>query len=179
MIFTKCIILLLLAEPLNSDVYLSILLLDQLLLQSSASSILVAAVAVIVGLIILWAIVSIPVWIAAKLLTGRRAKFTRAMLVTAVGPIVYAIVFFISAAILALTFGDRLLLVPISFIIAFIAWIAVFKKGFDVGWLRAFGIAILATIVFAVLGVIVTLAIHAVVPQAPPITPIPVPLQQA
>jgi hypothetical protein len=158
---------------------LSILLFDQLLLQANASGILVIAIAVLVGLLVLWVIVSIPVWIAAKVLAGRHARFTRAMLVTAVGPIIYALVFFTSAAVLTLTFGNMDLLILLSFIIAFIAWIGVFKEGFDVGWLRAFGISVLATIVFAVLGVLVTLAIHAVVPQAPPITPIPVPLQQA
>jgi hypothetical protein len=153
------------------------MLFDHLLLQGEAGSILVIAAAVIVGLIAVWIIVSIPVWISAKLLTLGRARFTRAMVVTAVGPVIYAVVFFISAAILTLTFGDRSALIAISFIIAFIAWIAVFKKGFDVGWLRAFGIAVLATIVFAVIGVIITFAIQAVVPQAPPITPFP--LQQA
>ncbi len=153
---------------------------DQLSLQIFATnSILIITAAVIIGLLALWIIVSIPVWIAAKLLTGGRARFTRAMLVTAVGPIIYALVAFISAAILTLTFGDRGVLISISFIIAFIAWIGVFKKGFEVGWLRALGIAILATIVFAIIGVIITLAIRAVVPQAPPITPIPIPLQQA
>ena len=151
-------------------------LLDQFLLQAGAG-ILVIIAAVLVGLLALWIIVSIPVWIAAKILTLGRAKFTRAMLVTAVGPIVYAIVLFISSVILALTFGERSALVVISFVIAFIAWIAVFKKGFDTGWLRAFGIAVLATIVFAVIGLIVTLAIQAIVPEAPPITPFQ--LQQA
>jgi len=149
---------------------------EQLLLQAGAGILIITA-AVIIGLLALWIIVSIPVWIAAKILTLGRAKFTRAMLVTAVGPIVYAIVFFISSVVLALTFGERSALVVISFVIAFIAWIAVFKKGFDTGWLRAFGIAILATIVFAVIGVIVTLAIRAIVPGAPAITPFP--LQQA
>ena len=153
------------------------LLLDQLLLQTGAGGILIIASAVIIALLALWIIVSIPVWIAAKLLTGGRARFIRAMMVTAIGPIIYAIVFFTSAAILTLTFGDRTALIAISFVLAFIAWIAVFKKGFDVGWLRAFGIAVLATIVFAVFGLIITLAIHAVVPQAPPVTPFP--LQQA
>ncbi len=38
--------------------------------------------------VIIWAIVSIPVWISAKILASRRASFGRAMLVTAVGPIV-------------------------------------------------------------------------------------------
>ena len=142
------------------------------------TGIALTAAAVIIGLIVLWVIVSIPVWIAAKLLTLGRAKFTRAMLVTAVGPIIYAIVFFISATLLTVAIGDLTLPVIIAFIVAFVAWIWVFKKGFDTGWLRALGIAFLAVIVFAVIGVLISLVIQAIVPQAPPITT-PIPLQQA
>ena len=141
-----------------------------------AAEIAVAAAAFIIGLIALWIIVTIPVWIAAKVLTLGKAKFTRAMLVTAVGPIVYAIVFFIIAGILTVALGDSTIPAVIAFIIAFVAWIGVFKKGFDTGWIRALAIAILAIIVFAVIGVIITLVMQAIVPGAPPITPIP--LQQ-
>jgi hypothetical protein len=153
------------------------LLQQELLLQMSGTELAAVAIAVIIGLLVLWIIVSIPVWIAAKILTRGRARFTRAMLVTAMGPIVYAIVFFILAAVLSVAFGESGWLVTISFVIAFIAWVGVFKKGFGTGWLRALGIAILATAVFAVIGVIITLVIQAFVPQAPPITPFP--LQQA
>jgi hypothetical protein len=150
-------------------------LLEQLLLQG-ATEIAVIAAAVIIGLIALWIIVTIPVWIAAKILTLGKAKFTRAMLVTAAGPIVYGIVFFISAAVLTVALGDSTMPAIIAFILAFIAWIGVFKKGFDTGWIRALAIAILATVVFAVIGVIITLITQAIVPGAPPITPFP--LQQ-
>lgn len=149
-------------------------MLQDLLLQGA--EIAVVAATVIIGLIVLWIVVTIPVWVAAKILTLGRAKFTRAMLVTAVGPIVYAIVFFVSVAALTVALGDPTIPAIIAFIIAFIAWIGIFKKGFDTGWIRALAIAILAIIVFAVIGVIVTLVMQAIVPGAPPITPIP--LQQ-
>ena len=151
-------------------------LLDQLLLQAGLD---IAAVimAVLIGLVVLWIIVSIPVWIAAKILTLGKARFTRAMLVTAIGPIIYAIVFLASAAILSAAFGENGWLAAAAFVIAFVAWIGIFKKGFDTGWLRALGIAVLATVVFAIMGIIITLVIWTVVPNAPPITPIP--LQQA
>ncbi|HXV46431.1 MAG TPA: hypothetical protein VD736_07155 [Nitrososphaera sp.] len=149
-------------------------MLQQLLLQGTEIAIIAAAV--ILGLIALWIIVTIPVWIAAKILTLGRAKFTRAMLVTAIGPIVYAIVFFISAAVLTVALGNPTIPAIIGFILAFVAWIGVFKRGFDTGWIRALAIAILATVVFAVIGIIITLIIQAIVPGAPPITPIP--LQQ-
>lgn len=145
------------------------------MLQAGAQIAVIAA-AVIIGLIVMWIIVSIPVWIAAKILTLGRARFTRAMLVTAAGPIVYAIVFFISAAVLEVALGGKAAPAIIAFLLAFVAWIGVFKKGFETGWIRALGIAILATVVFAVIGIIITLIIQAIVPGAPSITPFP--LQQ-
>lgn len=144
-----------------------------------ATEIAVIAASVIIGLLVLWIIVSIPVWIAAKILTRGRVKFSRAMLVTALGPIIYAIVFFLFVALLTAIVGDSTVPIITGFIVAFIAWIGVFKKGFDTGWLRALGIAILAIIVFAVIGLIISFLIQLIVPEAPPITPIPpIPLQQ-
>jgi len=148
-------------------------------LLQGATEIAVIAASVIIGLLVLWIIVSIPVWIAAKILTRGRVKFGRAMLVTALGPIIYAIVFFLFTALLTAIVGDSTVPIITGVIVAFIAWIGVFKKGFDTGWLRALGIAILAIIVFAVIGLIISFLIQLIVPEAPPITPIPpIPLQQ-
>ena len=88
-----------------------LLLLQELLLQAGAEIAAVVA-AVIIGLVVLWIVVSIPVWIAAKVLTLGRAKFTRAMLVTAVGPIVYAVVLFVSAAVLSIAIGVAMIAFP-------------------------------------------------------------------
>ena len=140
------------------------------------TEIVVIAAAVIIGLLVLWIIVSIPVWVAAKILAMGRVSFSRAMLVTALGPIVSAVVFFIFAALLTAIVGDPTVPVIIGLIVAFVAWIGVFKRGFHTGWLRALGIAMLAVIVFAVIGLIISLLMQVIVPEAPPITPIP--LQQ-
>lgn len=140
------------------------------------TEIVVIAAAVIIGLLVLWIIVSIPVWVAARILAMGRVSFSRAMLVTALGPIVSAIVFFIIAALLTAIVGDPTLPVIIGLIVAFVAWIGVFKRGFHTGWIRALGIAILAIIVFAIIGLIISLLMQVIVPEAPPITPIP--LQQ-
>lgn len=134
---------------------------------------IIAALALVFGLLILWVLVSIPVWIAAKIVTVGKARFTRAMLVTAAGPIVYAIVFFASSVFLSMTLGEKIFITTIAFILAFIAWIGIFKLGFETGWIRALAIAILATIVFAVIGAIITIGLQALVPQTPPITPFP------
>jgi hypothetical protein len=145
-------------------------LLEQFLLQAE---LVIAALVVIVGLLMMWIIVSVPVWIAAKIVTLGKAKFTRAMLVTAVGPFIYALVFFLSNAALTATLGQQFLIAAISFILAFIAWIGVFKVGFRTGWIRALGIAFVATIVFVIIGAIVTAGLQAVVPGTPAITPFP------
>ncbi len=147
-------------------------LLGQMLLQGPADLVL-AGIALLAGLLILWIAVSIPVWLAAKVVTLGKARFTRAMLVTAVGPAIYAIVLFISTFALSVTIGQQFLVAALSFILAFIAWIGVFKVGFETGWLRALGIALLATVVFIIIGAIVTVALQALVPSTPPITPFP------
>jgi len=137
------------------------------------AELVIAALVVVVGLLMMWIIVSVPVWIAAKIVTLGKAKFTRAMLVTAVGPFIYALVFFLSNAALTATLGQQFLIAAISFILAFIAWIGVFKVGFRTGWIRALGIAFVATIVFVIIGAIVTAGLQAVAPGTPAITPFP------
>ena len=124
----------------------------------------------ITSLIIIWAIVSIPVWISAKILLWRRANFGRAMLVTAVGPIVYAVVLIISTTIISLATGNRLsLITSLGVVLAFLAWIYIFKRGFETGWIRATTIAIVAILVFVMIGVAIGSFTHHIVPTAPPI----------
>jgi len=124
----------------------------------------------IISFVITWAIVSIPVWISAKILTARRASFGRAMLVTASGPIVYALVLIVSTSFLSLTIGNRTQLISsVGLVLAFLAWVYVFKRGFETGWIRGIGIALLAMIVFIIVGAAIALLTHPFVPAAPPI----------
>jgi hypothetical protein len=121
-----------------------------------------------ISFVIIWAIVSIPVWISAKILTSGRTSFGRAMLVTAIGPIVYALVLFISTNFLSLTIGNRSsLIMSIGLVLAFLAWIYTFKRGFKAGWIRGIGIALLAIVVFVIIGVGVALFIHLFVSTSP------------
>jgi hypothetical protein len=123
----------------------------------------------IISLVIIWAIVSVPVWISAKILTSGRARFGRAMLVTAAGPIIYTLVLVTSTNFLSLAIGNRSpIIVSIGLVLAFLAWIYVFKRGFETGWLRGAGIALLAIIVFVIIGIIIGSVTHLFVPNAPP-----------
>lgn len=54
---------------------------------------LVDLLLIVVGLIILWVIVSIPVYIAGKIVTSGEATLGDAMVATLFGPIVYAVTF--------------------------------------------------------------------------------------
>jgi hypothetical protein len=106
----------------------------------------------IVSLIILWIIVSIPVWLAGKAVTGGKASFGDAMLATLAGPIVYVVTLFLVGFLLGGLIGSTAYI--IALILALVAWIWVYKASFQTGWLGAIGIAILAWIIFVVISII-------------------------
>ncbi len=103
----------------------------------------------IVGLIILWLIISIPVWLAGKAVTGGKASIGEAMLATLAGPIVYYIVALLVDFFLGAVIGSSAWV--FAYILALLAWIWVFKASFKTGWLQAVLIAVLAWIIFVVL----------------------------
>lgn len=114
---------------------------------------LIRTLILLIGLVILWIIVSIPSYIAGKVVAGGRATLGAAMLATLGGAIVYAIVlvgvnFFLSAVIGPAAGVFALLL-------ALIAWLGVYKVSFDVGWLSAFAIAVLAVIVLFIMQLVI------------------------
>ena len=107
----------------------------------------------IISLIILWIVISIPVWIAGKAVTGGHASFGDALLATLAGPIVYAIVVFVVDFFLSAIIGASAYI--FGYILALIAWIWVYKASFETGWLKAILIAVLAWVMFVVLSFIV------------------------
>jgi hypothetical protein len=116
----------------------------------------------IIGLIILWIIVSIPVWLAGKAVTGGKATFGEAMIATLVGPIVYAVALIIVGYLLGAVIGSTAYI--IALILALIAWIWVYKASFRTGWLGAVGVAILAWIIFIVISIMFGALFGIVVP---------------
>lgn len=117
---------------------------------------------IVIGLVILWIIISIPVYLAGKVVTTGKSTFGEAMLATLFGPIVYAIVlvgvdFFLGAII-----GSGAYIWALIF--AIIAWIAVYKSTFRTGWLGAIAIGILAAIIFVILGVIIAILFGVTIP---------------
>jgi hypothetical protein len=118
----------------------------------------------LIGLIILWIVVSIPVWLAGKAVTGGKATFGDALLATLAGPIVYFIVVFFVGLFFYRKVGSTALI--FGYILALIAWIWVFKASFRTGWIRAILIAILAWVIFVVLSIVIG-ALFGIVYPAP------------
>jgi hypothetical protein len=107
----------------------------------------------IISLVILWIVISIPVWLAGKAIAGSKATFGDALLATLAGPIVYALVTFLVDFFLSGLIGS--VAIVFGYILALISWIWVFKASFQTGWLRAIAIAVLAWVMFIVLSIIV------------------------
>ena len=107
----------------------------------------------IISLLILWIVVSIPVWLAGKAITGGKATFGDALLATLAGPIVYFIVTFLVDFFLSAVIGSSAFI--FGYILALIAWVWVYKASFETGWLKAILIAILAWIIFVVISAII------------------------
>jgi hypothetical protein len=123
---------------------------------------LMSLLVTIIGLIILWIIVSIPVWLAGKAVTGGKATFGDAMIATLFGPIVYAVTLIIVDYFLGALIGSTAYI--IALILALIAWIWVYKASFKTGWLGGIAIAILAWIIFVVISIILGAVFGLVVP---------------
>jgi hypothetical protein len=113
---------------------------------------LMSLLVTIIGLIILWVVVSIPVWLAGKALTGGKATFGEAMLATLFGPIVYVVTLIVVGYFLGSLIGSTAYV--IALILALITWIWVYKASFRTGWIRGIAIAILAWIIFIVISII-------------------------
>ncbi len=116
----------------------------------------------IIGLLILWIIVSIPVYLAGKMVTAGESSLADAMVATLFGPIVYAITLFVVDFFLGALIGPAAYIWAL--IIAFIAWVGVFKASFGTSWLGALAIAILAILVFAALSLLFGILLGVMIP---------------
>lgn len=116
----------------------------------------------VVGLIIMWIIVSIPVYIAGKIVTAGESTLGDAMVATLFGPITYAITLFVVDFFLGALIGSGAYIWAL--VLAFIAWVWVFKASFKTTWLGALAIAILAILVFAVISILFGTFLDVMVP---------------
>ena len=106
----------------------------------------------IVALVILWIVVSIPVYFAGKMVTGGKARFGQAMGATLGGGVIYFLVLFAFEFFLSPILGP--IAAILGLIVALIAWLAVYRASFDTNWIRAVGIVVVAWIVLIILDLI-------------------------
>ena len=102
-----------------------------------------------IGLVILWIVVSVPVYFAGKLVRGERARFGDALGATLGGVIVYYVVFLVVSLALGAVIGPSA--GPVGVFLGILAWLAVFRRAFRTSWLGALGIVILAWVILVVI----------------------------
>lgn len=103
----------------------------------------------LIGLAVLWVVVSVPVYFAGKVVKGEGATFGNAMAATLGGVIAYYVVFFVVAVALGAVTGPPAGV--LALVLGLIAWLAVFRGSFHTSWLGAVGIVVLAWIILLVL----------------------------
>jgi hypothetical protein len=107
-----------------------------------------------ISLLVLWIVVSIPVYISGELITDGNADFGSAMGATLGGAVFYVIVLWAGAFLLTPLLGSSALV--ISFILAILAWLAVYRASFNTSWLGALGIVFVGWLVLFVVDAILT-----------------------
>ena len=110
----------------------------------------------LIGLIVLWFVISIPVYFAGKAVKAGRASIGEAMGATLGGVIAYYIVFFIIAYFLGAVIGSSA--AAIGLVLGLIVWLAVFRSVFHTSWFGAIGIVVLAWIILLILDAILVAA---------------------
>jgi len=129
---------------------------------SSGTSLVDLAI-IVISLIILWVVVSIPAYIAGKMVTAGKSSFGEAMLATLFGPIVYAIVLLGVSYFLGTIIGSGAYI--LALILALVAWVWVYKSTFRTGWLGAIAIAIIAFIIFVIISGIIAALVGLTIPS--------------
>ena len=103
------------------------------MLSTTLSAMLVS----VVGLVVLWVVISIPVYFAGKVINQDKAHFGQAMGATLGGELVYFIVLYGIVFFLGPSLGATAALLGLG--LALLAWLAVYRASFDTSWTRALG----------------------------------------
>jgi len=117
----------------------------------------------LVGLIVLWVVVSIPVYFAGRAIKGRGAGFGQAMGATLRGVVVYYVVYLAVAFFLGAVIGPSADV--LALILGLVAWLAVFRAAFNTSWLGAIGIVVIAWLILLVLDFVLIAAFNVKFPN--------------
>jgi hypothetical protein len=117
----------------------------------------------IIGLLVLWVVVSIPVYFAGKMINKGNAHLGQAMGATLGGIVVYFIVLYGVAFLLGALLGPPAAI--LGSILAVIAWLAVYRASFATSWIRAFGIVVAAWLILLVLDFLLVALLGVSIPK--------------
>lgn len=102
-----------------------------------------------VTLLVLWIVVSIPVYFSGKVITGGKADLGSAMSATLGGALVYLIILYAASFLFGPALGGLGILA--AFGLAILAWLAVYRASFETSWIGAVGIVLVGWLVLVVL----------------------------
>ena len=117
----------------------------------------------IVALVILWVVMSIPVYFAGKMINEGKASFGQAMGATLGGELAYFIVLYGVVFFLGPILGTTADL--LGLVLALIVWLAVYRASFDTSWARALGIVVVAWLVLFVLDALLVAFVGVGIPK--------------
>lgn len=117
-----------------------------------------------VALVILWVVISLPVYVAGKLVTGGKAEFGDAMVATLGGAIAYILVLWGGTFFLSLVISPTAAVV-IAFVLALVSWVAVYGSSFDTGWLGGLAIAIVGWAVLVIIDLVLVSVFGVAIPK--------------
>ncbi|MEM0448433.1 MAG: hypothetical protein QW520_01235 [Methanomassiliicoccales archaeon] len=104
-------------------------------------------------LLMVWVIISFPLYLAARVVTDGRVSLGAAMLGTLLGSFVFYGVYYFSSRISS-AFLDRPWSLLLSTIIALLAFLALYKFLFRTTWGKALLIAVLAVVITLIAAII-------------------------
>jgi len=111
---------------------------------------IIALLAGILIFVLVWVFVSLPLYMAARIVTDGRATLGAAMIGTLLGALVYYITFLLSSQVSGyFVSGD--LPVVLGIVLGFLAFLGFYKALFHTTWPRALLIAILAVVITVVI----------------------------
>ena len=117
----------------------------------------------IIGLVILWVIISVPVYFAGKAITKGRSDYGDAMSATLGGAIGYFLVFFGVSYFLGAVIGSTADVFAV--ILALLVWLAAYRAAFRTTWVKAVGIVILSWVILLIIDFIVVHAFGVTFPD--------------
>lgn len=104
-------------------------------------------------LLLVWVIISFPLYLAARVVTDGRVSLGAAMLGTLLGSFVFYGVYYLSSRISS-AFLDRPWSLLLSTIIALLAFLALYKFLFRTTWGKALLIAVLAVVITLIVAIL-------------------------